>query len=127
MKSLYGDKDRTTTNSTKPVVKPGGRLPKLYSLESTKKSEKGSVPDVSSVKAEDVLPREVIYVLSQQRRIELIREREEDERRRRNQIVLRFGDLKVSKLLLSFYTLSACDACSLDACYLTGTFASYNK
>jgi len=41
------------------------------------------------------MPREVAYVMSQQRREELIRERAAEEKRRENTIVLRLGDLKV--------------------------------
>jgi hypothetical protein len=54
----------------------------------------GSVPDVSAVSSDEILPREVVAIMSQQRREELIRQRAEDERRRRNQIVLGFGDIK---------------------------------
>jgi len=43
----------------------------------------------------EVLPREVVAVLSQQRREELIRLRADDELRRQNQILFCFGDIKV--------------------------------
>ena len=43
----------------------------------------------------EVLPREVVAVLSQQRREELIRQRADDELRRQNQILFCFGDIKV--------------------------------
>ena len=43
----------------------------------------------------EVLPREVVAVLSQQRREELIRQRADEELRRQNQILFCFGDIKV--------------------------------
>ena len=43
----------------------------------------------------EVLPREVVAVLSQQRREELIRQRADDELRRQNQILFCVGDIKV--------------------------------
>jgi len=43
----------------------------------------------------EVLPREVVAVLSQQRREELIRQRADDELRRKNQILFCVGEIKV--------------------------------
>jgi hypothetical protein len=47
---------------------------------------------------DDVLPREVVSVLSQRRREELIRQREQNERRQRNQIVFQLGDVMVGRI-----------------------------
>jgi len=49
----------------------------------------------------EVLPREVVAVLSQQRREELIRLRADDELRRQNQILFCFGDIKVRWLVFN--------------------------
>lgn len=100
VKPLYTDLNSPQRAQTLTAADKGTqRLPKkLYELESPKlyrKGDKGSMPDVSAFTDADVLPREAVYVLSQQRREALMMERAEEERRRRNQIVLRLGDLKV--------------------------------
>jgi junctophilin len=66
---------------------------KMYALESTRRHEMGSVPDISALSKDIVLPREVVSVLSQRRREELFLQRELDERRQRNQIVFHLGDM----------------------------------
>lgn len=99
VKPLYTAPQRAQTLTA--ADKDPQRLPKkLYELESPKmyrKGDKGSMPDVSTIKDADILPREAVYVMSQQRREALMMERAEEERRRRNQIVLRLGDLKVGR------------------------------
>lgn len=100
VKPLYADLRAPQRAQTLTAADKGPqRLPKkLYELESPKmyrKGDKGSMPDVSAIKDADILPREAVYVMSQQRREALMIERAEEERRRRNQIVLRLGDLKV--------------------------------
>jgi hypothetical protein len=100
VKPLYADLSAPQRAQTLSAADKGTpqRLPKkLYELESPKlyrKGDKGSMPDVSAIRDADVLPREAVYVLSQQRREALMMERAEEERRRRNQIVFRLGDLK---------------------------------
>lgn len=67
---------------------------RFFTLEATRRAEKGSVPDVSAISKDEVLPREVVAMMSQRRREELIRQRAEAERRQGNQIVVCLGDLK---------------------------------
>ena len=83
------------------VAKVTSVLPKVphYELEASKASYKrgdlGSLPDVSTISDSEVLPREIVYQLSQRRREELMKEREEMERRYGGNIVLRIEDILV--------------------------------
>jgi junctophilin len=80
------------------------QLPKRYKIEASSnllksKGNRGSLPDVSACQAlthmEGVItPRAQMSQLSDRRRQELIRMREEAEARRQQEIVLRLGDVK---------------------------------
>eukprot|EP00918_Siedleckia_nematoides_P012580 GHVU01027569.1.p1 GENE.GHVU01027569.1~~GHVU01027569.1.p1 ORF type:complete len:848 (-),score=73.91 GHVU01027569.1:2728-5271(-) len=71
-------------------------LPKRYKLDAVRKANRGSLPDVSECRAlgDNVMPREEVHRLSEQRRHELRQIREDDERRRQQQIVLSLADVK---------------------------------
>lgn len=81
------------------VAKVTTALPKVphYELEASKapykRGDLGSLPDVSVISDSEVLPREIVYQLSQRRREELMKEREEMERRYGGNIVLRIEDI----------------------------------
>ena len=80
------------------------RLPNRYKMEpSSKGSNRGSLPDVSICKEleKKLMPREEASRLSHQRRAELSLLQQEAERRRQQEIVLRFADLKVRRLSLT--------------------------
>lgn len=95
-------------NGVRKRVKPAGvakvtsALPKVphYELEASKapykRGDLGSLPDVSAISDSEVLPREIVYQLSQRRREELMKEREEMERRYGGNIVLRIEDILVN-------------------------------
>lgn len=73
-------------------------IPAVAMFRSTlrKTPNMGSMPDVTTeAVTSSTMPREEVHVLSLRRREELRREREELERRRQQEIVLRFGDIKV--------------------------------
>lgn len=80
-------------------------LPKRYTLESPSRlrrsgGKRGSLPDVSHCKDVELMPREQVSLMSEKRREEIRLLREAEERRRAQEIVLRFGDLKVCISLL---------------------------
>jgi hypothetical protein len=76
-------------------------LPKRYTLEASRADRKrrGSLPDAAACRDMTLMPREQVSLMSEKRREELRLLREAEERRRAQEIVLRFGDLKVSALL----------------------------
>jgi len=75
-------------------------LPSRYKLVSlsacSKGANRGSLPDVTACKelSKTVMPREEVSKLSIQRREEIRKLREEEERRKQQEIVLRLTDIK---------------------------------
>jgi hypothetical protein len=80
---------------------------KMYSFESPtlrRKKKTGSTSDVTSIKPSEVLSREVVYVMSQRKREELIQKRmEEEARRMRGEIVISIYMFQDWRFLLVFF------------------------
>lgn len=86
--------------SSKQQARTTSDMPK-YRLESIKSQYKrgdmGSMPNVSAVNDSEVLPREIVYQMSQQKREELMVQRQELERREEEgTLLVSFEDLFVS-------------------------------
>ena len=97
-----GVRKRLKPVEIKKYAKTTADVPK-YRLESLKKPYKrgdmGSMPNVSMVDDSEVLPREVVYQMSQQKREELMSQREEMERRNEDSILINIEDIIVSDSL----------------------------
>jgi len=91
-----------TISSTKPnLIMPGNTLASMvplmqrYTLESPSRQNKVSLPDVSALKSDGVMPREQVAVLSQRRRDELRQIRNEIDQQI---LIIRFTDVKVRNI-----------------------------
>jgi len=88
-----------------PAPRPAGIAGSGARLRKAAGGNRGSMPDVSecanvmSTAVSPSMPREEVHVLSQLRREELRRLREEAARRHQQDIVLRLGDIKVRALV----------------------------
>jgi len=91
---VYAQPPPVTTSDDNPS------LPNRYKLESqgslSKGANRGSLPDVRVCNelGKNVMPREEVSHLSERRRAELRKMREEAEKRKQQEIVLRLADLK---------------------------------
>ena len=91
---------QTSVTSLEAIDDKPKQLPKVYKLEPASLSaskKRGSLPDVSRAGDVSIMPRTEATKLSQARRDELRMLREQEEARRRMELVLRFGDVKVSE------------------------------
>ena len=89
-------------NAFPPPSRPmgGGGLQRPLGTLRKSSTLMGSMPDVaSSVSTTSTMPREEVHLLSLKRREEIRRQREAEERRREQEIVLRLGDIKVCFLV----------------------------
>jgi len=90
----------------RPRPREGKQFTDLYRIESPESvclrkatGHGGSQPDVSAGLKVDILPREAVYMMSQQRREQLIRERADRERRQKNHIIISFEGTAVREHL----------------------------
>ena len=91
---------QTSVTSLEAIDDKPKQLPKVYKLEPASLSaskKRGSLPDVSRAGDVSIMPRTEATKLSQARRDELRMLREQEEARRRMELVLRFGDVKVNE------------------------------
>ena len=99
-KRVKADVYQRPTRPADPLNRPKD-LPSRYKVETPSKlsrsPNRGSLPDVSACKELEpgIMPREQVHKLSEARRAELRRLRDEEERRKQQEIVLRLSDLKV--------------------------------
>jgi len=98
-KRVKADVYQRPTKPADPLNRPKD-LPNRYKVETPSKlsrsPNRGSLPDVSACKELEpgIMPREQVHKLSEARRAELRRLRDEEERRKQQEIVLRLSDLK---------------------------------
>jgi hypothetical protein len=91
------------TSTTSYVEEPPKELPKRYTVDTSLAASKnrGSLPDVREAgKTKQIMPREEAHRLGHARREELRKLREQEEARRKLEIVLRLSDVKVRGILL---------------------------